>query len=220
MSFKVSQFFSYRKNINLTYIFVFQPIDNRRDEFRRYLERTGLIDALNKVLVNLFHENEKPENTVDYLCSNIGDVRADKDTIEALKAELVAARMEIELLKKNLPTSDIKPIEEVSLAKTIIAESVIETTAADSSSSTNTEASEESVIEKPLEEKEAIIENIIEPDVVIESQKTETIEIVDVESSNEEIPSTAEIVIDGENTVNDENKVNSDEPAKDPPIPE
>lgn len=194
-----------------------QPIDNRRDEFRRYLERTGLIDALNKVLVNLFHENEKPENTVDYLCNNIGDVRADKDTIEALKAELAKARKEIELLKKNLPSSDILPsaedIDSTNKTEEATENIVVETTAADSSSSTNTEVSEESVIENPKEE---IAETVAESEpAVTDDEKTV---VNNIDTTNEETlpPAATETVVEDENA----EKVKTDESVKDPPKPE
>lgn len=78
----------------------FKPIDSSRDEFRKYLERSGVIEALSKVLINLFHEQDRPENAVDYLRINIGDALKDRDTIESLKQELTDARREIEELKK------------------------------------------------------------------------------------------------------------------------
>ena len=38
----------------------FESPDARKEEFRRYLERSGVIDALTKVLVGLYEEPEKP----------------------------------------------------------------------------------------------------------------------------------------------------------------
>lgn len=43
-----------------------QPAEGKRDEFRKYLERTGVMDALTKVLVALYEEAEKPENALEY----------------------------------------------------------------------------------------------------------------------------------------------------------
>jgi hypothetical protein len=43
-----------------------QPIDSKREEFRKYLERAGVMDALTKVLVSLYEEAEKPDDALKY----------------------------------------------------------------------------------------------------------------------------------------------------------
>jgi hypothetical protein len=45
---------------------LFQPIDSKREEFRKYLERAGVMDALTKVLVSLYEEAEKPDDALEY----------------------------------------------------------------------------------------------------------------------------------------------------------
>ncbi|KAK3749549.1 hypothetical protein QZH41_007289 [Actinostola sp. cb2023] len=40
--------------------------DSKREEFRKYLEKAGVLDALTKVLVNLYEEPEKPSNAMEY----------------------------------------------------------------------------------------------------------------------------------------------------------
>ncbi|CAG7830615.1 unnamed protein product, partial [Allacma fusca] len=40
--------------------------ESKREEFRRYLEKAGVMDALTKVLVGLYEEPEKPANAIDY----------------------------------------------------------------------------------------------------------------------------------------------------------
>ena len=37
-------------------------MESKRDEFRRYLEKAGVMDALTKVLVGLYEEPEKPND--------------------------------------------------------------------------------------------------------------------------------------------------------------
>lgn len=64
------------------------------------MEKSGLVEAVSKVLLHLYHEKEKPENAIDYILTHIGDVRAERDTNERLQAELAEARKEIEILKK------------------------------------------------------------------------------------------------------------------------
>lgn len=45
---------------------LFQPPDSKREEFRKYLERAGVLDALTKVLVYLYEEPEKPDDPLEY----------------------------------------------------------------------------------------------------------------------------------------------------------
>lgn len=45
---------------------MFQPIDSKREEFRKYLEKAGAMDALTKVLVMLYDEPEKPADALEY----------------------------------------------------------------------------------------------------------------------------------------------------------
>lgn len=39
-------------------------MESKRDEFRRYLEKAGVMDALTKVLVGLYEEPEKPNDAL------------------------------------------------------------------------------------------------------------------------------------------------------------
>ena len=39
-----------------------KTIEAKKDEFRAYLEKTGVVDQLTKVLVSLYEENDKPSN--------------------------------------------------------------------------------------------------------------------------------------------------------------
>lgn len=43
-----------------------QPSDSKKEEFRKYLERAGVMDALTKVLVSLYEETEKPNDALEY----------------------------------------------------------------------------------------------------------------------------------------------------------
>lgn len=38
----------------------YQTPDSKKEEFRKYLEKSGVIDALTKVLVGLYEEPERP----------------------------------------------------------------------------------------------------------------------------------------------------------------
>jgi hypothetical protein len=39
--------------------------DNKKDDFRSYLEKTGVVDQLTRVLVSLYEENDKPTNALE-----------------------------------------------------------------------------------------------------------------------------------------------------------
>lgn len=79
-----------------------QPIDARRDEFRKYLERTGVLDMFTKVLSKLMTETDKPEDAIEFIRANLGDSLNDKDTILSLNQKLVDANILIEELRTKL----------------------------------------------------------------------------------------------------------------------
>ena len=62
-----------------------QTTEAKKEEFRNYLERAGIIDQLTKTLVGLYEEPEKPGNAVDFIKKSLG---APSDTdVEELRAE-------------------------------------------------------------------------------------------------------------------------------------
>ncbi|KAM7362526.1 uncharacterized protein ACRADG_013164 isoform 1-T3 [Cochliomyia hominivorax] len=76
----------------------FKPIDPKRDEYRRYLERGGIIESLTKVFVRIL--KERPEDPTQYLLQNLGDARLQADNIAYLQSELEDARNEIQRLRE------------------------------------------------------------------------------------------------------------------------
>ena len=44
-----------------------QTTEQKKEEFRKYLERAGVIDQLTKVLVGLYEEPDKPANAIEFL---------------------------------------------------------------------------------------------------------------------------------------------------------
>eukprot|EP00339_Tiarina_fusa_P028574 CAMPEP_0116997884 /NCGR_PEP_ID=MMETSP0472-20121206/1157_1 /TAXON_ID=693140 ORGANISM="Tiarina fusus, Strain LIS" /NCGR_SAMPLE_ID=MMETSP0472 /ASSEMBLY_ACC=CAM_ASM_000603 /LENGTH=126 /DNA_ID=CAMNT_0004696885 /DNA_START=44 /DNA_END=424 /DNA_ORIENTATION=+ len=72
---------------------------SKKDEFRRYLEKTGVLDALTKVLVGLYEEPERPVNAIDYIKRYIGAPQ--NVDVEGLKRENDQLRAELEKLKKG-----------------------------------------------------------------------------------------------------------------------
>mmetsp|Transcript_9631 Transcript_9631/g.17514 ORF Transcript_9631/g.17514 Transcript_9631/m.17514 type:complete len:91 (+) Transcript_9631:129-401(+) len=80
--------------------------NEKKEEFRKYLEKTGVIDALTKVLVGLYEEPERPPNAVDYIKRYIGapqnvDVDSLKRENEQLRAQLDKLSKQMEEFKRS-----------------------------------------------------------------------------------------------------------------------
>ena len=77
-----------------------QTTEQKKEEFRKYLERAGVIDNLTKVLVGLYEEPEKPGNPIEFIKKCLG---APSDTdVESLKAENEDLKRQMDqLTKKN-----------------------------------------------------------------------------------------------------------------------
>jgi len=85
----------------------YQTPDSKKEEFRKYLEKSGVIDALTKVLVGLYEEPERPPNAVDYIKRYMGaptgvDVEAMRAENEQLRKEREELRTTIEELNGRL----------------------------------------------------------------------------------------------------------------------
>ncbi|KAL9890020.1 c-Myc-binding protein homolog [Glossina fuscipes] len=88
----------------------FKPIDSKRDEYRRYLERGGVIESLTKVFVNLL--KERPDNPTEYLAQNLGVVRLQADNVAYLQNELEQAQNEIQRLTDIIRSIDPELLNE------------------------------------------------------------------------------------------------------------
>ncbi|XP_069789748.1 C-Myc-binding protein [Narcine bancroftii] len=76
--------------------------DSRREQFRRYLEKGGVMDALTKVLVALYEEPEKPNNAMDFLKQHLGTAGPEAADVEILRLEVTELRQKYEaLLEEN-----------------------------------------------------------------------------------------------------------------------
>ncbi|KAH8247062.1 hypothetical protein KR032_008285 [Drosophila birchii] len=82
-----------------------QPIDPKRDEIRRYLERGSVLDSLTKIFIRVI--KERPENPMEYIRNNIGVVRHQHDKYERLQQDLQLANEEIQRLRAII--NDINP---------------------------------------------------------------------------------------------------------------
>ena len=61
--------------------------DAKKEEFKKYLEKAGVLELLTKSLVSLYEEPEKPSDAVNYLKKSVGGTDNDKVEIDKLQAE-------------------------------------------------------------------------------------------------------------------------------------
>lgn len=79
-----------------------RPDDSRREDFRNYLERAGVMGALTRVLISLYEEPEKPDDALEYICKSLGGITETNVELEGLKKELEEAKAKISELKAKL----------------------------------------------------------------------------------------------------------------------
>ncbi|CAM9222317.1 unnamed protein product, partial [Ectocarpus sp. 12 AP-2014] len=81
--------------------------ESKKEEFRKYLEKSGVIDALTKVLVGLYEEPERPPNAVDYIKRYMGaptgvDAEAMRLQNEEFKRENEELRSKLQSLTEKM----------------------------------------------------------------------------------------------------------------------
>ncbi|XP_030074481.1 C-Myc-binding protein [Microcaecilia unicolor] len=80
----------------------YKAADSKREQFRRYLEKAGVLDTLTKVLVALYEEPEKPNNALDFLKHHLGASGPETPDVEVLRLELAELKQKYELtLEEN-----------------------------------------------------------------------------------------------------------------------
>ena len=96
-------------------------IDARREEFRKYLEKEGILESLTKVLITLYEEPEKPSDALAFTRNNFAATE-----LQAMRAQVDTLTKENEQLKAKVSILDqdkavlqrkIDDMEEASKAK-------------------------------------------------------------------------------------------------------
>eukprot|EP00913_Durusdinium_trenchii_P013305 g12488.t1 len=88
----------------------YETADSQKEEFRKYLEKNGIISQLTRVLVGLYEEPERPANAIDYIKKYLGaptgvdELRADNDELRRQNAELEAKVASLTQQLKELQT--------------------------------------------------------------------------------------------------------------------
>mmetsp|Transcript_27623 Transcript_27623/g.33574 ORF Transcript_27623/g.33574 Transcript_27623/m.33574 type:complete len:97 (-) Transcript_27623:446-736(-) len=85
----------------------YQTPESKKEEFRKYLEKSGVIDSLTKVLVGLYEETDRPPNAADYIKRSMGapagvDVEAIRKENEEMKKRIKELESTVEELNKSL----------------------------------------------------------------------------------------------------------------------
>ncbi|XP_039258996.1 c-Myc-binding protein-like [Styela clava] len=76
----------------------YRAADSKREEFRKYLEQSGVVDALTKVLVNLYEEPEKPSQALEFLRQHLGAAGPETADVESLRLEVSELRGKVSQL--------------------------------------------------------------------------------------------------------------------------
>ncbi|XP_017291843.1 C-Myc-binding protein [Kryptolebias marmoratus] len=79
----------------------YRASESKREQFRRYLERSGVLDTLTSVLVALYEEQDKPNNALDYIKLHLGGSGQDPADAEALRLELADLQQKCTLLMEE-----------------------------------------------------------------------------------------------------------------------
>uniref|UniRef100_A0AAY4DUB8 c-Myc-binding protein n=1 Tax=Denticeps clupeoides TaxID=299321 RepID=A0AAY4DUB8_9TELE len=78
--------------------FFFFGSENKREQFRRYLERAGVLDSLTNVLVALYEETDKPEDPLEFIKTHFGVAHAEAET---LRLEISELQQKCEVLSRD-----------------------------------------------------------------------------------------------------------------------
>ncbi|KFB37540.1 hypothetical protein ZHAS_00004771 [Anopheles sinensis] len=94
----------------------YKPIDISKEDFRKYLESTGVLDALTQAFIKC--NAQRPKNAIEFVKQQLGDPLQETD-VEILRHELRNARIEIEQLKKELSSSKPNTSSDEKLASSL-----------------------------------------------------------------------------------------------------
>lgn len=77
-------------------------IESKRVQYRKYLERAGVIDALSKALIKLYEEQNKPEDAIRFVRKFMCESCPDDAQYDLMKNDLEEAKTTIARLEQEL----------------------------------------------------------------------------------------------------------------------
>lgn len=75
--------------------------DSETEEFRKYLESSGTLDVITRILKEMYEKTDKPEDPLAYFTRTLGAVSFEAREISALKDEINDLRSVIENLERE-----------------------------------------------------------------------------------------------------------------------
>ncbi|KAL6473367.1 hypothetical protein MHYP_G00169280 [Metynnis hypsauchen] len=76
----------------------YRASESKREQFRRYLEKAGVLDSLTNVLVALYEETEKPSDALEFIRQHLGPSEPNGADAESLRLELAELQQKHDLL--------------------------------------------------------------------------------------------------------------------------
>ncbi|XP_055851473.1 arginine kinase [Episyrphus balteatus] len=83
-------------------------LEAKRTQFRKYLERSGVVDALSKSLIKLYEEQNKPNDAIRFVRKYMCESCPDDAMYDALKVEVEEANRTINRLEQELERMKLK----------------------------------------------------------------------------------------------------------------
>ncbi|XP_075886480.1 C-Myc-binding protein [Nelusetta ayraudi] len=79
----------------------YRASESKREQFRRYLEKSGVLDTLTSVLAALCEETDKPNNALDFIKLHLGAAGPEPAEAEALRTEMADLQQKFNLLMEE-----------------------------------------------------------------------------------------------------------------------
>ncbi|XP_074468816.1 C-Myc-binding protein [Sebastes fasciatus] len=79
----------------------YRASDSKREQFRRYLEKSGVLDTITSVLVALYEETDKPNNALDFIKLQLGAAGPEPADAETLRMEMSDLQQKCNLLMEE-----------------------------------------------------------------------------------------------------------------------
>ncbi|KAK5615791.1 hypothetical protein CRENBAI_022142 [Crenichthys baileyi] len=79
----------------------YRASDSKREHFRRYLEKTGVVDSLTSVFVSLYEQQEKPAKALEFVKQHLGAVGLASADTENLQQEVSDLRQRCARLEEE-----------------------------------------------------------------------------------------------------------------------
>jgi len=104
-------------------------IDARREEFRKYLEKEGILESLTKVLVTLYEEPDKPSDALSFVRNNFAasEMQIMRSQVENLTKENEQLKTKVTTLETDKAALEKKINEMEEMAKEDKKDEAVET---------------------------------------------------------------------------------------------